>query len=94
MIQKVFAVRDGKAEAFLQPFYSVNAGSATRAFDDTINASDGNQLAKHPADYVLYELASFDDNSGKFINCEPAKLLGSGVDFVRKEVVNVKEKKV
>ena len=49
MIQKVFAVRDGKAEAFLQPFYSVNAGSATRAFDDTINASDGNQLAKHPA---------------------------------------------
>lgn len=93
MIQKVFAVRDGKAEAFLQPFYSINAGSATRAFDDTINATDGNQLAKHPADYVLYELASFDDNSGEFTNCVPAKLLGSGVDFVRKEVVSNGPKK-
>ena len=92
MIQKVFAVRDGKAEAFLQPFYSINAGSATRAFEDTINATDGNQLAKHPADYVLYELAAFDDNTGEFVSCNPLKLLGAGSDFVRKEAVNVKAK--
>lgn len=86
MIQKVFGVRDGKALAFLQPFYSVSSGSAIRAFDDTVNATDGNQIAKHPEDYVLYEIAEFDDCTGEFKCCTPLKLLGSGVDFVKRSV--------
>lgn len=84
MIQKVFGVRDGKAQAFLQPFFSNAVGSAIRAFDDVVNdKSSGNQIAKHPEDYMLYELADFDDNSGEFISRDPIKLLGSGRDFVK-----------
>lgn len=81
MIQKVFAVRDGKALAFLQPFFSSASGSAIRAFSDAVN--DGKcPLAIHPEDYVLYELGHFDDNTGEMISVSPIKLLGAGLDFV------------
>lgn len=86
MIQKVFAVRDGKAKGYLQPFYSINAGSAIRAFEDVINET-GNQLSKHPEDYVLYELADFNDQTGEFINATPVKMLGAGVDFVKSKPI-------
>lgn len=80
MIQKVFGVRDGKAVAFLQPFFSSANGSAIRAFSDAVN--DGKSpISTHPEDYVLYELGSFDDNSGELIPLSPIKLLGAGMDF-------------
>lgn len=80
MIQKVFGVRDTKALAFLQPFFSASVGAAVRAFGDAVN--EGNSpLAKHPEDYLLYELADFDDQSGEFISCTPIKMLGCGRDF-------------
>lgn len=83
MILKVFGVRDGKAEAFLQPFFSGTAGSAIRAFDDAING-EKSPIAVHPSDYTLYELGEFDDNSGSIVACSPLKLLGCGSDFVKR----------
>lgn len=82
MIQKVFGVRDAKALAFLQPFFSASTGAAVRAFADAVNEDSKSPLAKHPEDYILYELASFDDNTGEFIPCEVLKMLGCASDFV------------
>lgn len=82
MIQKVFGIRDCKTLAFLQPFFSPQVGSAIRAFDDEVN-KESSPFHKHPADYNLYELADFDDQSGEFIACVPIKLLGVGSDFLR-----------
>lgn len=82
MIQKVFGVRDTKALAFLQPFFSVSVPAAVRAFGDAINENPNSPLGKHPEDYILYELGDFDDNSGELIACIPMKMLGVGKDFV------------
>lgn len=85
MIQKVFGVRDCKAEAFLQPFFSVNSGAAVRAFADAAN--DGQSpIAKHPGDYNLYELGSFDDASGKLTDLSPMRMLGCAADFIEVKV--------
>lgn len=74
MIQKMFSVRDCKAQAFLQPFFSTAVGSAVRALEDAVN--DGQSpIAKHPADYVLYEVGSFDDQTGEVATLAPIKLL-------------------
>lgn len=81
MIQKMFGVRDGKALAFLQPFFSISAGAAIRAFGDAVNESNS-VFGKHPEDYVLYELGTFDDNSGEFIGCGLTKMLGTASEFV------------
>jgi len=91
MIQKVFCVRDVKAMAMLQPFFSVASGSAQRAFGDAV--LDGKSpIAMHPEDYILYEVGSFDDNSGELIALSPIKMLNSGSDF--KPVVSVSDVRV
>lgn len=85
MVQKVFAVRDSKAQAFLQPFFSVSTGAAVRAFGDAVN--EGNSpLAKHPEDYLLFELGEFDDNTGEFSRVGVNKMLGCGADFIVKSL--------
>jgi len=80
MIQKVFGVRDVKAKAFLQPFFSVTVDSAIRAFSDAVR--EDKMFSKHPEDYILYELASFDDNGGAFVPLDKIHMLGIGTDFV------------
>jgi len=80
MIQKMFAIRDSKACAFLQPFFSSANGSALRALSDAV--SDGKSpLALHPEDYILYEVGSFDDNTGEIVGVTPIKLLACASDF-------------
>lgn len=81
MIQKMFGVYDLKACAYLQPFFSGNSGSAMRAFSDAVN--DGTSpIAKHPADYQLFELGTFDDSTGSIEALLPIKVLGLASDFL------------
>lgn len=65
MIVKVFAVFDKKAEAFMAPFTFPNIGQGVRAFGDVVNRN-GSGIARHPEDYDLYDLGSFNDASGEF----------------------------
>lgn len=81
MTLKVFAVRDMKALAFLQPFFSNSTGSALRAFGDAV-ADKTCPFAKHPEDYVLYEIGSYDDNSAELVSTNPIKMMACAMDFV------------
>lgn len=85
MIQKVFAVYDSKACAFLQPFFSDAAGSAIRAFGDAAN-EDKSPISRHPGDYQLYEIGSFDNSSAMLTPVIPTRLLGCAADFVTVKV--------
>jgi len=81
MIKKVFSVYDLKACMYLQPFFDGSSGSAIRAFGDA--AQDGKcPIALHPSDYQLFELGTFDDNSGALTSILPMKLLCAASDFV------------
>lgn len=80
MIQKIFSVYDRAANAYLQPFFMPARGLAIRAFTDLVN-DEKNQFSKHPADYQLFELGSYDDNLGK-LDCKDApELIGSALDY-------------
>lgn len=81
MILKVFAVHDTKAKAFLQPFYSPSAGSALRAFGDAVNEKQC-PFNKHPSDYMLYEIGSYDDSTASLDPLEVVKLMGCASDFI------------
>lgn len=61
----IFSVFDSKAQAFIQPLFSQTRGTAIRAFTQAANdqAHDFNRFAE---DYTLFELGSFDPNTGKF----------------------------
>lgn len=66
-IMYVCAVFDTAVQAFLQPFQVPHTGAAVRGFTDEINHSDKDQpMARHPDDYELYLLATFDTETGQY----------------------------
>lgn len=62
MITKMYTVYDSKAEAYLPPFYMQSTGLAMRSFEDTVKDQD-HHFAKHPEDYTLFEVGTFDDQT-------------------------------
>lgn len=65
MMHKLFAVRDSKAEAYLQPFFSQTLGTALRAITDATNDLQ-HVFHRYAEDYDLYLLGEFDDETAKF----------------------------
>lgn len=78
--QLIYTVHDTKAETFMPPFFVPSKGLAIRAFEDCIN-SDDHHFGKHPADYTLFFLGSFDTDSGEF-DCVDKQSVGNGVEFI------------
>lgn len=73
MILKAFAVLDLKASAYVRPFFFSTAGQAIRAFIDT--ASDPQSMfGRHPEDFCLYEIGTFDDETAVLEACPPVNL--------------------
>lgn len=58
-----YAVQDKKVGAFMPVFQMRSRGEAVRSFMDAV-ADEKSQLCKHYADYDLYQVAEFDDNTG------------------------------
>lgn len=66
---KMFSIRDNKAQVFMPPFHSHNQGTAIRSIQQ--NMQDPNSsLAAYPADFSLYEIATFDDDTGDVVPTE------------------------
>lgn len=65
MILKIFSVYDCKVEAYMSPFFMQSRGQAIRAFGDTVKDTSS-QFSKHPADFTLFELGTYDDSSASF----------------------------
>ena len=82
MIHCIFSVYDAKAEAYLPPFILPKTEMAQRVFSDCVNSED-HQFGRHPADYTLFHLGTFDDITGEFEPHRNVKQsLGSGVEYV------------
>lgn len=79
---KIYTIRDSKAEFYGQPFFSRTNGDAIRQFTQVLNdtSNPNNLAAKYPADYSLFEIGEFDDETGKIKAIAPNHL-GGGVDF-------------
>lgn len=65
MLIKAYSIYDQAAKAFMQPFFTTADGLAARMFANLVN--DGTStVAGHPADFTLFFLTDFDDQTGKF----------------------------
>lgn len=63
MKQNMYCVWDVKALAFNNPFYSNHDGQAIRSFSDEVSRPDS-MLNKHPEDFKLFRIGSFDPVTG------------------------------
>ena len=66
----IYSIRDSKISAYSQPFYSHTNGSALRAFADHVNDKTS-APNKHPEDYELFHLGTFDDETGEITSVKP-----------------------
>lgn len=78
----VVAVRDRAVDGYMQPFFVPSIGMAVRSFQDEVNNPDS-PMYKHPEDYDLYQLATFDDESGAFDGMPRPTMIAVGKDSVR-----------
>jgi len=64
MLKQIFSIYDLKAQAFYQPFFFDTIGQAKRIIHDFVQ-EDGHPFNKHPHDYTLFNLGTFNDNTGE-----------------------------
>lgn len=84
---KVFTVHDGAVGAYLQPFFCPSRGVAVRLFTECCN-DPKHQFFKYPGDYNLFELGSFDEQSGTF-DLDTKVNLGTAVEYKNVSVPEV-----
>jgi hypothetical protein len=80
---ELVAIHDSALGAFARPAFVPSVGVAVRGFTDEVNRSDG-EIGKHPSDYTLYHLGSFDDENARFALLPDPKVLIRAVDVVVK----------
>lgn len=73
MKKMIFSLFDKVSGGFMAPMFVANAAVVMRDIGDAVKKGD-NPLAVHPSDFQLFELGSFDDESGEFVII-PARLV-------------------
>lgn len=82
MLFTMFAIYDSAITTWMPPIYARNKGEMLRQFSDAV-ADPQSKLAKHPGDYSLFELGTFDDDKCKFDLLKSPVRLCLAMDFVK-----------
>jgi len=78
---KVFVVYDSAAEAYGLPFFIRSVGEAVRSF--TQAAHDPQTLvSKHPDQFTLFEIGTYDDLNGHIEMYAAHKSLGKALEYI------------
>ena len=79
----IVSILDTAAGAYGRPAFVASEGVAVRQFQDEVNrASEDNQLYRHPDDFNLYYLGTFDDNTGGMDLLAQPKLIARAKDIM------------
>lgn len=75
MLYVMFSVYDKAVGVYGRPMFLRSEGEAVRVFQDEVNRrADDNMLSKHPQDYSLHRVGTWDDDTGEPIQEHPKRL--------------------
>lgn len=77
---QIVAIYDSALGEFFAPIFVRSIGLAIRDFGDEVTKADS-PLSRHPADFLLFHLGSFDPADGSIASFTPAQI-SRAVDFV------------
>lgn len=63
MEQKMYSIRDAKAEIYHVPFYNKTHGEAERNLKQLLN-DEKSSISQYPEDFDLYYIGTYDDQTG------------------------------
>ncbi len=74
-----FTIYDEKAECFAHPFFVSAIGIATRMLA-TWTQNPETMISKHPEDFTLYQVGTWNDAEAKFDNLGTPKFIAKATD--------------
>lgn len=77
----IYALRDNKSETYSPPSFFVNRAVAVRGFSE-VAADKNNMVGRHPADFGIYELGTFDMTTGIITSHEQPHYIGLAIDLL------------
>lgn len=80
MLMQFYSIFDTAAGVYLRPFVSQADGEATRMFSDLCTDGD-HPVGRHPEDYSLFRLGSFNDQNA-IIDGHSPECLCTGLEMV------------
>jgi hypothetical protein len=80
MTQKLYVVYDVKSETYTSPTVNPARGQAIRSFGDAVNGGES-VLSSHPEDFTLFEIGSFDPNTGEISLYDAKEAVANGLDL-------------
>lgn len=81
MILKMYCIYDRKTEIHHPPNMAHNTGHALRVFTE-IFATPNQVFGKYPEDFQIFEVGSFDDQSGMLTALKTPHLICSGTELM------------
>lgn len=84
MIKSIFCVFDAKSKVYDTVHFEINKAVALRSFEKACN-DPSTALFEWPEDYVLFELGTFDTETGKIVTHECPLTLGVAIEYKRSE---------
>lgn len=81
MISKVFSIWDQATLCYSPPFTVKTVQEAQRMFRDLVN-DPNSRIAAHPADYTLFELGTWDDETAFFTQDKTLTSHGLALEYL------------
>ena len=81
---ELYSIYDSKEEIYYQPHFLLNHSVALRQFGDMANDKD-TKISKHPEDYTLWHLGSYEDSSATLTPLKTKKCLAHANEHVIQE---------
>lgn len=82
MLKVIVALRDSAARVYGLPFVVQATAHAVRSLRDEVNSKEAtSDVARHPEDFELYELATFDEDTGIVSVVEPVRMVCRAKDL-------------
>lgn len=82
MLLGVYSIYDTAVKAYSAPIYARNKGEMLRQWSDAVNDRES-KLSRHPSDYILFELGTFDDSNAVYTPLVAPLRLATALDFVK-----------
>uniref|UniRef100_A0AAU8B6E5 Nonstructural protein n=1 Tax=Dulem virus 192 TaxID=3145669 RepID=A0AAU8B6E5_9VIRU len=86
MIYGVYSIYDAAAEVFTAPTIDISDASAVRAFQQAV-ANSGSVMNFKPEDFALYQIGTFDVETGALQEMVPPSRLVVGSDGSIQKVI-------
>jgi hypothetical protein len=84
-MELMYTVYDCKSETYSKPSYHLAPGDAIRAFATAANEKTQSMIGKHPEDFSMFEIGSWDPRTGKIELWESRKHIANAIDLVESE---------